>query len=327
VTVVANRRTGLVYAGVVSSGPSVKLAVIDPQRGQVSTSVPLPGEEISALAVDESTNTVFASVMIRPASGGDGLAKGALLAVDPTRGVVTGTIALTRFNTSPPRYLAAGPADGRVYAYSGGDVVEVVDTSGQTVAGVIPLPDHGSASPTGGGLLMDRQKRRLWAVGSSAGGGTIVSEIDLATRAVKSTKYVGTPISVGAGFDRVAADEAPFVVVRKPEGIFVAGHEWLTLPVGFTPNQAVADLETDASPNHVYISSHTREGSYLFRAELVAGEPSAVLTPTPVTLGLQEQVAFDVLVLRSPPGSACRVILVDFRKTSLWRWTDGCPPS
>jgi hypothetical protein len=325
-TVVTDRVGTHLYAGLhmsLGDKETEALAIIDVAQGKVTGTIPLPGTDVSSVAVAPSGSLVYAVGMVEQSATTHGLTIPVLHVVDPIHSRVASTIHL---RTALPRFLAAA-SEHVLITYAGGSEVELIEVGSGKEGALIPLPGHATSTPNGGGMVMDQSGRRVWAVGAAAESGFVVSEVDLASRKVVSTStFAGRPISIASGFDATGA-EIPFVVGRGPESILAGGKNLLTLPQGFTPNEAFADPSPDeAGARYAYITSHTFAGSLLFRATYPAGSHAApLLTPTPVTLASHGEVAQGLIVVHSPPGSHCRVILIDYKGSSLWRWTDGCP--
>jgi hypothetical protein len=323
-TLTANHKTGIVYAGLLGDQEKSSIAIANAGTGQLLATVPVPGRHLSSIAVDESRDIVYVSVW----SNSPNLKReaDAVIAFDAARRTVLGTIFV---QGGTPGWMTVDPATQMLFAYAGGESLQIVDVQAMRPVQTIPLPGYAAAAnPAFGGLLLDRSGRRLWIVGKAkTEGRTLMMEMDTATRQLKPAgSWEGVPIALARGWDPATSSDVPWLVARHPEGIFTGDHNMLKLPLGYTPNEALADFEGSATPTWAYLSSHVYEGSFLFRVAITDNGQTLSLKTAPVTLGLEQRVARQVMVLGTPPGSGCETIVVDYAGPSLWRWSNGCAP-
>jgi hypothetical protein len=214
-----NASTGLAYVAYTQAAPDSgasggDVLVIDVAAGLVTATIAVPNGNLFAMAVDASTNTLYAAGVE------------SITVIDGGTNAITGTIPTP--NTYA-YYLAVDPSTHRVYAYGVDSALMVIDGITQSVVTSLPLtayeaPPQVAVPPSANrglaGLAVDPQTHTVWVAGVPQGNlalGTVLTTIDGAAITVTGqTSYEGTPRYLAA------SDSAPgkfYLVTTNPQTI------------------------------------------------------------------------------------------------------------
>jgi DNA-binding beta-propeller fold protein YncE len=233
-SVAVNRQTGRAYVGVIGKvGVTIGVVVIDVASGDVITTATFAGCCTKGVAVDETTNTIYAADSVDTGTKLDQTVH----IIDGATNQETGSIVLGTADTA--WFMDVDPVHHRLYAYDDGQNLVVIDTQAKTVVTTVALSSYvcsGCAGSTGGGVVVDPDSRKVWVLGATradAGVASIVTTLDGATNQVTGqTPIAGVPIALSfAGLGQGA-----FVVTQSPDAVQAVDPTKYDLPDGYKPD-------------------------------------------------------------------------------------------
>lgn len=269
------------------SGTTSSVLVVDGTTDKVIATVPVAGySELTALAVDPSTDTVYAT---------DDLS-GRVLVIDGATSRVTGTIQVG----GQPLSLAVNPATNTVYVPTGNGVA-VIDGATDTVTATIPLPGRGNP------VAVDPSTDRIYVIDDQGRSGS-VAVIDGASNRIVAT------VAVGNYADGVAVDASTDTIFVADTGVAVIDGATDKVTRTIQPGTSATGVAVDPSTGTLYVTgTDTEHGLSVIDAssgQVVATIPTAatgVPAVNPLTGAVYTPVnqdSYSRLMVLAPTASA-----------------------